>query len=58
MLAIGCLVPFVLLSLGAAIGSYFGDISGGYWGAGIGLAAGLLLVAGGIAVLNRGRGGA
>ncbi len=40
MLAIGCLIPFVLLAAGAAFGSYFGDVSGGYWGAGTGFLAG------------------
>ncbi|MBS0643954.1 MAG: hypothetical protein JSS43_29180 [Proteobacteria bacterium] len=47
----------MLLALGAAIGSYLGDIRGGYWGAGLGFAAGVVLVAGSLAVLNRGRTG-
>lgn len=53
MLAIGCLIPFVTLALGAAIGSYFGDIKGGYWGAGTGFLAGLLLAGIAVAVLGR-----
>ena len=44
MLAIGCLIPFVLLAAGAALGSYLGDDRGGYWGAGAGFAAGLVVV--------------
>jgi uncharacterized spore protein YtfJ len=45
MLAIGCFIPFVLLGLGAAIGSYLGADRGGYWGAAAGLGAGILIVA-------------
>ena len=41
MLAVGCLIPFVMLAAGAVLGSYLGDIHGGYWGAGIGFGAGL-----------------
>ena len=45
MLAIGCLIPFVLIGIGAALGSYLGADRGGYWGAGAGFAAGLVIVA-------------
>ena len=44
MLAVGCLIPFVLVGIGAALGSYLGADQGGYWGAGAGFAAGLLIV--------------
>ncbi|HVZ08642.1 hypothetical protein [Rhodopila sp.] len=57
MLAVGCLIPFVLLAAGAAYGSYAGGNAGGYWGAGAGLGAGLLLVGIALALLNRDRGG-
>jgi hypothetical protein len=53
MLAIGCLIPFVTLVLGAAIGAYVGGDHGGYWGAGIGFAAGLALAAIGLFLLDR-----
>lgn len=56
MLAIGCLVPFVTLALGAAVGSFAGGIHGGYWGAGIGAAIGLVLAAVGFFFLDRLRG--
>ena len=56
MLAIGCLFPFVLLAVGAALGSYLGADRGGYWGAGAGFAAGLLLVIIAFAILDRTRG--
>ena len=36
VLAIGCLIPFILLAVGAALGSYLGADRGGYWGAGQG----------------------
>jgi hypothetical protein len=32
MLAIGCLIPFVMLAIGAVLGSYLGDVHGGYRG--------------------------
>jgi hypothetical protein len=40
MLAVGCLIPFVMLAVGAVLGSYLADVHGGYWGAGIGFCAG------------------
>jgi len=55
VLAVGCLIPFALLAVGAAAGSYIGNISGGYWGAGAGFAAGLLLVAVGFVLVDRSR---
>jgi uncharacterized spore protein YtfJ len=56
MLAVGCFIPFVLLGLGAAVGSYVGADRGGYWGAGAGLAAGILIVAVMFWLLERTRG--
>jgi hypothetical protein len=53
MLALGCFIPFVTLIVGAGLGSYIGDVRGGYWGAGAGLAAGLLIVAAGFGILDR-----
>ena len=55
MLAIGCLIPFGLLAVGAAVGSYLGNVHGGYWGAGAGFGAGILLVSIALLVLNRTR---
>ena len=55
MLAVGCFVPFVTLAVGAGVGSYIGNVHGGYWGAGAGLAAGILFVAAGFALLSRTR---
>jgi hypothetical protein len=57
MLALGCFIPFVTLVIGAGLGSYLGDVRGGYWGAAAGLAAGILFVAAGFALLNRARKG-
>jgi hypothetical protein len=56
MLAIGCMIPFVALALGAVLGSYFGAVHGGYWGAGIGFCAGILIAVAGMIVLDRARG--
>ena len=53
MPAIGCLIPLVTLVLGAGVGSYFGDIRGGYIGAGAVLAAGLLAAVIAVFVLGR-----
>jgi hypothetical protein len=53
MLAIGCLIPFVMLVIGAVLGSYLGDVRGGYWGAGAGAGLGCLVVFAGIAILGR-----
>ena len=53
MLALGCFIPFVTLAIGAGLGSYFGDVRGGYWGAGGGLGAGILLVAAALLLFNR-----
>ncbi len=55
MLAVGCFIPFVLLAVGAGLGSYLGDIRGGYLGAAAGLGAGILIVATGFLMLNRAR---
>jgi hypothetical protein len=57
MLAIGCFIPFVTLAIGAGLGSYLGDVRGGYWGAAAGLCAGVLVVAAGMMALNRARRG-
>jgi hypothetical protein len=57
MLAIGCLIPFVMLAIGAVLGSYLGDVHGGYWGAGIGFGVGVLIAVAGMIVLDRARGG-
>ena len=53
MLAIGCMIPFVSLALGAGIGSYLGKIQGGYWGAGLGFGAGLVVAIAAMALLGR-----
>jgi hypothetical protein len=57
MLAVGCLIPFVTLVIGAGVGSYFGAVHGGYWGAGIGFGVGLLIAVAGVIVLDRARAG-
>lgn len=44
MLAIGCVIPFGLLLLGAILGAYIGGVHGGYWGAGIGAGTGTLIL--------------
>ena len=41
--ALGCLLPFVLLVLGAVGGALVGGTSGAYWGCGIGLLIGLAI---------------
>jgi hypothetical protein len=53
MLAIGCFIPVVTLIIGAGLGSYIGDVRGGYWGAGAGLGVGILIVAAGFMLLDR-----
>jgi hypothetical protein len=55
VLAVGCLIPFALLAVGAAVGSYLGNINGGYWGAGAGFVAGLLIVVAGFVLIDRSR---
>jgi hypothetical protein len=57
MLAVGCLIPFATLAIGAAVGSYFGAVHGGYWGAGIGFGVGILAAVAGFVVLDRARAG-
>ncbi|HET6610299.1 MAG TPA: hypothetical protein VFG62_26780 [Rhodopila sp.] len=57
MLAVGCLLPFVTLAVGAIGGSYLGAVQGGYWGAGIGFGVGLLIAVAGFIVLDRARAG-
>ena len=42
MIAIGCLLPFVLLVAGAVIGGTVGGTPDGIWGAAIGGAIGLV----------------
>jgi len=41
MAAVGCLLPFVLLIVGAVIGGVIGGTPAGLWGAGIGAGVGL-----------------
>ncbi len=53
MLAIGCLIPFATLVIGAVTGSFWGGARGGDWGAGIGLALGGLVAVAGVAALGR-----
>jgi hypothetical protein len=57
MLAVGCLIPFVMLAAGAVLGSYLGDVHGGYWGAGIGFGGGILIAVAGMIALDRVRAG-
>ncbi|HEY4043935.1 MAG TPA: hypothetical protein VGM32_19095 [Rhodopila sp.] len=57
MLAVGCLIPFVMLAVGAGLGSYLGDVRGGYLGAGVGFGAGLLIAVVGLLILDRARAG-
>jgi hypothetical protein len=53
MLAIGCLIPLVMLAIGAGLGSYLGGIHGGYWGAGVGFGVGLLIAVAAMVILER-----
>lgn len=53
MLAIGCLIPFVMLAIGAGLGSYLGNVHGGYLGAGVGFGAGLLVAVAGVIALSK-----
>jgi hypothetical protein len=53
MLAIGCLIPFVTIVIGAGLGSYLGGIHGGYWGAGVGFGVGLLIAVAAMVILER-----
>jgi hypothetical protein len=56
MIAVGCFIPFVLLIIGAALGSYLGGVHGGYWGASVGFGAGVLASAVGMMAIYRVRG--
>ena len=53
MLAIGCLIPFVMLAVGAGVGSYLGNGRGGYLGAGGGFGSGLLVAVAAVIVLSQ-----
>lgn len=53
MAAVGCLLPFVLLGIGAVIGAAIGGTIGAYWGCGIGLAIGLVAMGVGVRLLER-----
>jgi hypothetical protein len=53
VLAVGCFIPFALLAIGAALGSYLGADRGGYWGAAAGFGAGIILVGAAFLVLER-----
>jgi hypothetical protein len=44
VLAVGCLIPFVLLVAGAAIGAAVGGTTAAYWGCAAGFAVGLIVV--------------
>jgi hypothetical protein len=41
MFAIGCLLPFVLLAIGAVAGGLLGGTTAGLWGAGGGFVVGI-----------------
>jgi hypothetical protein len=55
MLAIGCIIPFITIAIGAGVGSYLGDVHGGYIGAAAGFTAGIVVFAAGFLLLNRTR---
>jgi hypothetical protein len=55
MLAVGCLIPFMTLVIGAGLGSYLGNVQGGYWGAGLGFGAGVLIAIAAMILLDRAR---
>jgi predicted MFS family arabinose efflux permease len=44
VLAVGCLIPFVLLGVGAAIGATIGGTAYAYWGCAGGFAVGVIAV--------------
>jgi hypothetical protein len=44
VLAVGCLVPFVLLVTGAAIGAAIGGTTDAYWGCAGGFVVGIIVV--------------
>jgi hypothetical protein len=49
MLAIGCLIPFVLMAVGAAVGGLLGGMTAGAWGCAGGFVVGLIAM---VAVLG------
>lgn len=53
MLAVGCIIPFVTVAIGAGLGSYLGDIHGGYIGAAAGLGAAIVIFAVGFLLLDK-----
>jgi hypothetical protein len=53
MLALGCLVPVVLLAAGGTIGALFAGQHGGIWGGVIGFAAGCGVLLGLLWALER-----
>ena len=44
MFAVGCLIPFVLLALGAVAGGLVGGITAGFWGGGAGFVIGIAIM--------------
>jgi hypothetical protein len=57
MLAIGCLLPFALMVVGAVAGAYAGGAHGGVLGLLAGLVGGVVIVLAGLWGFDRLRGG-
>lgn len=55
MAALGCMIPFVLLIIGAVIGGVIGGTPDGLWGAGIGAVVGLAIMLVGLRWFDRAR---
>lgn len=55
MVAIGCLLPLVLMAGGAVVGGVFGGTTAGLWGAAGGFAIGLILMLAALRMFERAR---
>ncbi|HET7883519.1 MAG TPA: hypothetical protein VFL55_21720 [Acetobacteraceae bacterium] len=56
MFAIGCLIPFALLAVGAVAGGVLGGATGGLWGGGAGFVIGLVAMLVILGVFERAKG--
>ena len=56
MIAIGCLIPFVLMAVGAAAGGLLGGMAAGLWGGAGGFIVGLIAMVALLGIFERAKG--
>jgi hypothetical protein len=56
MVAIGCLIPFVLMATGAAAGGLLGGMTAGLWGCAGGFTVGLIAMVALLGMFERAKG--